>query len=102
MPGLLDNLLRIEHLDRAGGARGDRAADRAVEPSWGRRGRRGEIEPALVETVLGQVEEGKVVPAMRGRAATTAGVARIGAPYLQLVLTRLWDEERAPDRTCSG
>ena len=82
MPGLLDNLVRIEHLDRAAA----RAA--IVEPLalWNRElasageAVRIEAEPELVEAVLDGVQ--------------TAD-ARIQSPYLQIVLTRLWDEERA-------
>ena len=57
-----------------------------------------EIEPALVDAVLAQVETGKVQVAAPGAGVATtngAGDPRIEAPYLQLVLSRLWAEERS-------
>jgi CHASE2 domain-containing sensor protein len=95
VPGLLDNLLRIEHLDHL-------AAREAIErpiQQWNRLeaapGEEVEIEPALVDAVLEQVETGKVLVGAGGAGVAAAGEARIEAPYLQLVLTRLWDEELA-------
>jgi WD40 repeat protein len=80
MPGLLDNLVRIEHLDRVAA----RAA--IIEPLelWNRdeasAGEQMRIEPELVEAVLDGVQTAE---------------SRIQTPYLQIVLTRLWDDERA-------
>ena len=56
-----------------------------------------EIEPELVDAVLEQVLAGKVSVGQAGRGAVEGGngVVRIEAPYLQLVMQRLWDEERA-------
>ena len=54
------------------------------------------IERAPVDAVLGQVRTGRVAP-MQAGAGTVAGdvaEARIETPMLQLVLTRLWDEEQ--------
>jgi hypothetical protein len=58
-------------------------------------------EPVLVERVLDEVEVGRVALANAGAgmldgtdAAGSAGGRQIEAPYLQLVLVRLWDEER--------
>ncbi len=97
LPGLLDNLVRIDHLDRAA-ARGA-----IVEPLalWNRHearpGAEVGIEPALVEAVLDGVQ-GERVGA--GEFEGTGGEAddstdtSIQAPYLQLVLTRLWEEEQ--------
>jgi len=56
-----------------------------------------EIEPALVDAVLQQVRVGSVVVGEAGR-GTIAGAPASDAielPYLQVVMTRLWDEERA-------
>src|SRR5205085_10401929 len=58
------------------------------------------IEAALVDEVLAQVKTGQVVLDNAGRgvvggAATGSGSQlRVETPYLQLVLTRLWEEER--------
>ena len=56
------------------------------------------IEPELIEVVLKQVETGRFVLAEAGRGNVggrpSPTQARIEAPYLQLVMTRLWDEEQ--------
>ena len=93
VPGLLDHLLRIDHLDR------DAAREAIVLPleRWSERtGEEVTAEPALVEAVLDQVTAGQVslAEAGAGTAAPAHGAAEgIVAPYLQLVLERLWDEE---------
>ncbi|MDM0002800.1 tetratricopeptide repeat protein [Variovorax sp. J22P240] len=54
------------------------------------------IEPALVQSLLEQVSAGQVSIAQAGGAGQTAAQAdetRVEAPYLQLVLERLWGEE---------
>jgi hypothetical protein len=54
------------------------------------------IEPALVQALLEQVSAGQVSIAQTGgagQAAPQAGETRVEAPYLQLVLERLWSEE---------
>jgi WD40 repeat protein len=95
IPGLLDNLLRIEHLSR-------KAAQEAIEGPLDRwnelgtgSGKPMEIEPALVEAVLAQVATGKIVVGEAERAVIDVGNGEHGieAPYLQLVLTHLWAEE---------
>ena len=54
------------------------------------------IEPALVQALLKQVSAGQVSIAQTGgagQAAPQAEETRVEAPYLQLVLERLWGEE---------
>jgi WD40 repeat protein len=80
LPAVFANQLRLEHLDREAA----RAAILGPVARWNElTGESMEVEPLLVEAVLDEV----------------AGVAerggRIEAPYLQLVLERLWEEERA-------
>ena len=91
VPGLLDHLLRIDHLDR------DAAREAIVEPleRWNERRRpRGDAgRAALVEAVLDQVTAGKVSSTIQRRPATRAP-KRGSWRHLQLVLERLWDEER--------
>ena len=96
IPGVLDNYLRIEHLDL------ESARAAIVQPltEYNRlvpAGEAVEIEPALIDAVLEQVVAGKVDVGGAGRGAVAGedGEARIETPYLQLVLRRLWDEERA-------
>ena len=100
IPGLYDNNLRIEHLD-------DKAARSAIESPlvkfndlYREQGQDVGIEPELVDEILKQVEEGRVV---LGFAAGQGVVKRVNTdrverrpietPYLQLVLTRMWNEE---------
>jgi WD40 repeat protein len=96
LPGLLANRLRLEHLTRA-------AARRAIVGPIERFGalvpeEEGlAVEPELVEAVLDGVRAGAVVQAGRGRGVSKAAAAqaRIETPYLQLVMQRLWEVERA-------
>ncbi len=55
------------------------------------------VEPELIERVLDEVGAGQIEPALGGRGAIEGAddLARIEAPYLQLVMQRLWEEERA-------
>jgi WD40 repeat protein len=94
LPNLFDNYLRIEHLDRD-------AAREAIElplqlynslhPPDGPV----QIEPELVEAVVNDVEAGRVVVggAVGAVPSAVGAGAHVEAPYLQLVMTRLWDEE---------
>jgi hypothetical protein len=99
VPHVLDNLLRVEHLDRT------TARDAIVKPlaQWKASGGAGpsDVEGELMDTVLEQVETGRVLVALGGRGAIDGdgeggndGGGTVEAPYLQLVMTRLWDEER--------
>jgi hypothetical protein len=102
IPFLFDNYLRLEHLDR-------RAATAAIikpveqynrllaEPT-----NQFTIEPALVQKVIEEVKTGQIVIGQAGRGKvfpqssveeTVGENIQVEAPYLQLVLTRLWDEE---------
>jgi WD40 repeat protein len=96
IPRVLDNYLRLEHLDPTAA----RAA--IVGPISRYNGLVGEaesvsIEPELVDAVLEQVVAGKFTLGQAGRGAVQGGngAVRIEAPYLQLVMQRLWDDERA-------
>jgi WD40 repeat protein len=94
IPNLLANRLRLERLDRAAG-------EAAIVGPIGRFNalasseQRVEIEPALVGAVLDEVSAGRVEIGVAGRgvAVGSAEHGRIEAPYLQLVLARLWDLE---------
>jgi WD40 repeat protein len=97
VPNLFDNYLRVDHLDR------DAAHAAILQPveQFNRLrppdGPPVTVEPALVDAVLDQVSTGQVVVGEAGRGAvgtiSTPAEARIETPYLQLVMTRLWDEE---------
>jgi len=100
IPNLLGNRLCLHHLDKAGA----RTAIREPLRVWNATGGAGadplpvSIEDALVEDLIAQVGIGKVNVGRAGGSGGRGGVdvadEMIEAPFLQLVLTRLWDEER--------
>jgi hypothetical protein len=97
IPNLFDNYLRIQHLNS------DAARDAILKPietfnASLPEAQRISIEPELVDQVLAQLEEGKVRLGEGGRGtiqsgSSDVGESRIETPFLQLVMTRLWDEE---------
>jgi WD40 repeat protein len=94
IPGLFANTLRLDRLDRQA-ARA--AIVRPVERFAELTGEAVAVEDGLVERVLDEVGTGMIEPALGGLGVVeTAGdEARIEAPYLQVVMQRIWDEERA-------
>ena len=58
-----------------------------------------EIEPALVEAVLDQVAAGRIRAGLggSGQIEGSAIEERVEAPYLQLVMERLWEVERTQE-----
>ena len=93
LPGVFANVVRLSPLDRA-------AAERAIVGPLRRyeelTGRHVEIEGALVDRVLSEVAVGEIDRGLGGSGAVDLPATDgIEAPYLQLVLERLWDEERA-------
>lgn len=95
IPALFDNYLRVEHLD-CDAARA--AIEKPIE-HYNQQRAAGEqpisIEPALLKAVLKQVQTGQVIIGESGRGIlkTEANAAQIETPFLQMVMTRLWDEE---------
>ena len=98
IPGILDNYLRLDRLSRQAG----RAA--VVQPPARWRALGGdavEIEPALAEAVLDQVAAGRIRAGLggSGQVVEEAHEEAIEAPYLQLVMERLWEVEREQGST---
>jgi WD40 repeat protein len=93
IPSLFSNTLRLDRLDRPAA---HAAIVRPVERYSELTGVVVTIEPALAERVLDEVGAGRIEPALGGLGAVDGGDsgARIEAPYLQLVMQRIWDEER--------
>ena len=94
IPNLLGNMLRLEHLDRCAAVSAIRNPlaeyNRQFTPPkpWG-------IEDSLLENVIEQVRAGSVALGAGGIGQIVASdELRVETPYLQLVMTRLWDEER--------
>jgi hypothetical protein len=93
VPGLFDTYLRLDRLGR------DAAREAIVAPLARHAALHPDeavvAEPALVDEVLDEVEVGRVAFGSAGAGVLVVGGERsIELPYLQLVLTRLWDEER--------
>jgi WD40 repeat protein len=94
LPNLLSNRLRLDHLDREAGREAILGPMRRYNELVAD-DRRIEVEDALVSTVLDQVATGRVDlgTAGRGGVAAPQTADRIEAPYLQLVMSRLWEVE---------
>ena len=98
IPSLFANTLRLDRLDRAAArAAVLRPVERYVELT----GEAVSVDPTLVERVLDEVGAGQIEPALGGLGGVEGGDVggRIEAPYLQLVMQRLWEEERASGST---
>jgi hypothetical protein len=101
IPNLLSNTLRLEHLDREAAI----SAIRKPLDEYNRQLLDGQtpmrVEDELIEELLDEVRTGKVTlrqmgqGQVRGKAGDERSEARIETPFLQMVLTRLWDEEIA-------
>lgn len=94
--GLFDNLFRLERLNR------EAAAEAIVKPVEqynqliAGTDRQISIDHQLVGAVIEQVKVGSVFVGNFGQGKTNNPISsqeRIETPYLQLVMTRLWDEE---------
>jgi WD40 repeat protein len=98
IPGVYANSLRLDRLDRSAA----RAAILGPVERWNELAdERVAVEEALVEAVLDGVEAGQIEYAAGGLgAADSNGRPRsVEAPYLQLVMQRLWDAERSAGST---
>jgi WD40 repeat protein len=94
IPNLFGNVLRLDHLDRAAG----RAAITKPLERWSElEGDAVTIEEELVGDVLDGVGTGAIDMGPSGPVASTGNgrTSGIEAPYLQLVMQRLWDVERS-------
>jgi WD40 repeat protein len=97
LPRLFGNYLRLDHLDRNAG----RAAILGPLARYGElSGVEWGAQPELVETVLDEVAAGRIDLRGTGQAAAANGRKRlVEAPFLQLVLQRLWEVEHARGST---
>jgi WD40 repeat protein len=94
IPNLFGNVLRLDRLDRTAG----RAAIVKPLERWSElEGEAVTIEDELVGAVLDGVGAGKIELGPGGQAAPDVNGRPTGieAPYLQLVMQRLWDVERS-------
>ncbi|MEP7335321.1 MAG: hypothetical protein ABI717_06025, partial [Actinomycetota bacterium] len=101
IPNLFANYVRLDHLDRVAARAAvvgplERLNELASEEEPYR------AEPELVEAVLNQVAAGRIEYGLSGRGVVPGRdeSGRVEAPFLQLVLERLWDvEQEAGSRT---
>jgi len=98
IPRLFGNYVRVEHLNRPGA----REAIEGPVEEWNRRlgagGHRYTLEPALVDAVVDAASGGLALTHPDPRADPIASSAQeIEAPYLQLVMNRLWHATLAAD-----
>ncbi len=99
IPSLFDNRLRVEHLNKKSAYE---AIEKPVTKYYNRivpTDQSVSVEPALVEEVLQQIIQSQEdLRGGNGRGGLdkhrTQLEKRIEAPYLQLVMTRLWEEEK--------
>lgn len=96
IPNLMGNLLRLRHLDETAAEDAIRkpltAYNDRLEPSETPVA----IEDGLAAAIIGQVRSGSLSLALAegaGQPQSTDDDIRIETPFLQLVLTKLWDEE---------
>jgi hypothetical protein len=93
LPSLFGNVLRLDHLTRV-------AARSAIEGPLRAYAQLGgaavTADDALVEAVLDEVATGRIERRLGGRGLVDEGrrERRVEAPYLQLVLERLWEVDR--------
>jgi len=93
IPTLLNNMLRLSHLDTQA------ARDATTKPidayNEEHPNSQMSLEPGLVDAVLADLSTIKVVSGEsgQGEVATQSASTPIETPFLQVVLTRLWDEE---------
>ena len=96
IPDVYGNYLHLDFLDEHAAREAIVKPIEAFNADLEADGLRCEIEPALVEDVLAQVRRGQVTIGDRAAPEVEpAGTARVETAYLQLVMKRLWDEERA-------
>lgn len=99
IPNLFDNYVRVDHLDEAAGEAAIRGPiDRYNEARPAGKGPV-ELDDALVGAVLAQVRTDAIRGSSTGQGtATDGGETTIEAPFLQLVMERLWEEDAASGR----
>ncbi len=100
IPGLFDSRLRIDHLSRASAREAIEGPVRAYNERVATE-ETCSIEPELVDAVLDEIGGTRVnlgqagAGDTNGAGATATREERIQAPYLQVVMIRIWNEEIA-------
>lgn len=97
IPGLLNNSLHIEHLDQESARNAIKKPIEVYNRCQAMDEQQFEIEESLIKTVLHQTMISH--PSEHG-GVETSPEEQIEAPYLQLVMTRLWEEEIKKGSQC--
>ena len=95
IPELFENYLRLDQLDRSAARAAIEKPIERMNSSIDQPATPITIEPELTEAVLDQVRAGRIGFSEKGLGSIDRDEdeARIEAPFLQLVMTRLWQEE---------
>lgn len=96
IPNLMGNLLRLQHLDISAAEEAIRKPLEVYKNSIAKPRTPVGIEDDLVHAILNQVQSGRVTlsgAAGVGETRSDEVNVRIETPFLQLVMTRLWEEE---------
>lgn len=102
IPNLLTNRVRLDHLDAATAAEAIRKPLEVFNRNFRDTAPPIAVEAELVQAVLSQVRTGQLsLSESAGLGKTQAGSVndRIETPFLQLVMTRLWEEEMSAGST---
>ena len=93
---LLDNYLRLEHLDEAAATK---AIKEPIEQYNEFYSESFSIEDSLVSKIIEEVKSNRIATLEEeGKSSNDHNKKEIETPYLQLVMTRLWEEAYNPNR----
>jgi hypothetical protein len=96
IPNLFDNFLRLDHLDRNGAIDAIKKPLEQYNRHYAEQGQEINIDQTVVDGVIEQVKRGEVLIGEYGHGKVSSereSDIHVETPYLQLVMTRLWDEE---------
>ncbi|MCS5690855.1 hypothetical protein NZK33_02505 [Cyanobium sp. FGCU-6] len=101
LPDLFANRLQIDHLDRAAAIDAIRKPIEEFNRKLPPDSHKASVEPALIQDVLDQVKVGQIQTSEADVGAdqpahphpAESETLRVETPFLQLVMTRLWEEE---------
>lgn len=99
IPALFDNCLRLEHLSRDSAQQAIEGPIRLYNQRHDDVGLHVNCEPALINAVLDEVQAGKLTLRLAGEGKVRPDrtrsdtQVRVEAPYLQMVMMRIWRED---------
>ncbi len=104
IPNLFRNFLRIDALDRTAAERAIAGPIEQYNRLFREQRKPLQLEPALVAAVIEQIRSDRAVLGSLTAGAPlpqdAAGGLRVQTPYLQLVMSRIWEEERQRGSEC--